>query len=202
MQTEHIIRSVFLYFIMKAILCVLSGILISLAWLLPIYYRPWVIYTGELFAFLSLFSLAAICLKDKIKLPINSLPLLFLAGVPLLQYFCGEIFFHDKALFCSLFAIGFWLCSVLGYNLTQSKPDREKIFIGFSMVLSLFRTLMGIIAICQWLTLDAYIPGMVNMQNAVRLYANFAQSNNRATFLIMSLLGCVYLYEKYANLNF
>ena len=134
---------------MKFFLLLLASVFIALGWLLPIHYRPWVTYTGELFAFLSLFTLAAIYLKDKIKLPVISLPLLFLAGVPLLQYFCGELFFFDKALLCSLFVFGFWLCSVLGYNLTQSKLDREKIFIGFSTVVLLSGTLTGIIAICQ-----------------------------------------------------
>ncbi|NNG77454.1 polymerase [Acinetobacter sp. ANC 4277] len=181
---------------MKFLLLLLASIFISLAWLLPIHYRPWVTYTGELFAFLSLFALAAIYLKDKIKLPVISLPLLLLAAIPLIQYFGSELFFFDKALLCSLFVFAFWLCSVLGYNLTQSKIDRENVFTGFSVVLLLCGTLTGIIAICQWLTLDAYIPGMVNMQNAVRPYANFAQPNNMATFLLMSLLAGLYLYEK------
>ena len=82
---------------MKFFLLLLASVFIALAWLLPIHYRPWVTYTGELFAFLSLFALGALYLKDKIKLPMMSLPLLFLAGVPLLQYFCGELFFFDKA---------------------------------------------------------------------------------------------------------
>lgn len=181
---------------MKFILLYLATIFISLGWLLPIHYRPWVTYTGELFAFLSLFALATIYLKDKIKLPILSLSLLLLATIPLIQYFGGELFFFDKALLCSLFIFAFWFCSVLGYNLTQSKLERENVFTGFSIVLLLCGTLTGIIAICQWLTLDAYIPGMVNMQNAVRPYANFAQPNNMATFLLMSLLACLYLYEK------
>ncbi|TCB60674.1 PglL family O-oligosaccharyltransferase [Acinetobacter terrae] len=181
---------------MKFFLLLFAAIFISLAWLLPIHYRPWVTYTGELFAFLSLFALAAIYLKDQIKLPVISLPLLLLATIPLIQYFGGELFFFDKALLCSLFVFAFWLCSVLGYNLTQSKLDRENVFTGFSIVLLLCGTLTGIIAICQWLTLDAYIPGMVDMQRAVRPYANFAQPNNMATFLLMSLLACLYLYEK------
>ena len=181
---------------MKFFLLLFAAIFISLSWLLPIHYRPWVTYTGELFAFLSLFSLAAIYLKDKIKLPVLSLPLLLLAIIPLIQYLGGELFFFDKALTSTLFVFGFWLSIVIGYNLSVEKLDRENIFTGFSIVLLLCGTLTGIIAICQWLTLDAYIPGMVNMQNAVRPYANFAQPNNMATFLVMSLLGCLYLYEK------
>ncbi|NNG81152.1 O-antigen ligase family protein [Acinetobacter sp. ANC 5378] len=181
---------------MKFFLLLFAAVFISLAWLLPIHYRPWVTYTGELFAFLSLFALATIYLKDKIKLPVISLPLLLLATIPLIQYFSGELFFFDKALICTLFVFGFWLSIVIGYNLPVKKIDREDVFMGLSYVFLMAGTATGIIAICQWLTLDAYIPGMVDMKRAVRPYANFAQPNNMATFLLMSLLACLYLYEK------
>lgn len=175
---------------------ILASVFISLAWLLPIHYRPWVTYTGELFAFLSLFILAAIYLKDKIKLPVISLPLLFLAVIPLVQYGAGELFFFDKALICTLFVLGFWLSMVVGYNLSSEKADRESIFTGLSYVFLMAGTATGVIAICQWTNLDAYLPGMVNIQGNSRPYANFAQPNNMATFLIMSLMACLYLYEK------
>ncbi len=77
---------------MKFLLLLLASVFISLAWLLPVHYRPWVTYTGELFAFLSLFALAAIYLKDKIKFPVISSPLLLLAMIPLIQYLAGELF--------------------------------------------------------------------------------------------------------------
>ena len=181
---------------MKFFLLLFAAVFISLGWLLPIHYRPWVTYIGELFAFLSIFALAAIYLKDKIKLPVLSLPLLVLATIPLIQYFSGELFFFDKALTSTLFVFGFWLSIVIGYNLSVEKIDREEVFTGLSYVFLMTGTATGIIAICQWLTLDAYIPGMVNMQNAVRPYANFAQPNNMATFLLMSLMACLYVYEK------
>ncbi|TCB56500.1 PglL family O-oligosaccharyltransferase [Acinetobacter terrestris] len=181
---------------MKFFLFLLASVFIALAWLLPIHYRPWVTYTGELFAFLSLFTLAALYLKDKIKLPVLSLPLLVLATIPLIQYLGGELFFFDKALTSTLFVFGFWLSIVIGYNLSVEEINREEIFTGLSYVFLMAGTATGIIAICQWLTLDAYIPGMVDMQRAVRPYANFAQPNNMATFLLMSLLACLYLYEK------
>ena len=162
---------------------------------MPIHFRPWVTYTGELFAFLSIFALAAIYLKDKIKLPVISLPLVLLAMIPLIQYLGGESFFFDKALTSTLFVFGFWMSIVIGYNLSVEKIDREEVFTGLSYVFLMTGTATGVIAICQWLTLDAYIPGMVNMQHAVRPYANFAQPNNMATFLVMSLMACLYLYE-------
>lgn len=51
-------------------------------------------------------------------------------------------------------------------------------------------------AICQWLTIDQYFPFMVDIRTGQRPYANFAQPNNMATFLVMSLMACLYLYEK------
>lgn len=181
---------------MKFLLLLLASVFISLAWLLPIHYRPWVTYTGELFAFLSLFVLAAIYLKDKIKLPIISFPLLLLAVIPLFQYGAGELFFFDKAFICTLFVLGFWLSTVVGYNLSSEKADRESIFTGLSYVFLMAGTATGVIAICQWTNLDAHLPGMINIQGNTRPYANFAQPNNMATFLMMSLMACLYLYEK------
>ncbi|OAL77845.1 polymerase [Acinetobacter sp. SFB] len=181
---------------MKFFLLLIAAVFISLGWLLPIHYRPWVTYTGELFAFLSLFTLAAIYLKDRIKLPVVSLPLLFLAAIPLIQYLAGELFFFDKALISTLFVFGFWLSIVIGYNLSAEKIDLEEVFTGLSYVFLMAGTATAIIAICQWINLDAYLPGMVNIQGNTRPFANFAQPNNMATFLLMSLMACLYLYEK------
>jgi len=181
---------------MKFFLLLFAAVLISLGWLLPIHYWPWVTYTGELFAFLSLFTLAAIYLKEKIKLPVLSLPLLLLAIIPLIQYLASELFFFDKALTSAIFVFGFWLSIVIGYNLSVEKIDREDVFTGLSCVFLMAGTATGLIAICQWTNLDAYLPGMVNIQGNRRPFANFAQPNNMATFLLMSLMACLYLYEK------
>ncbi|WP_180186851.1 PglL family O-oligosaccharyltransferase [Acinetobacter sp. YH01012] len=181
---------------MKFFLLLLASIFISLAWLLPIHYRPWVTYTGELYAFFALFALAAIFLKEKLTLPKISLPLLALAAVPFIQWACGLLFFFDKALFSSLYIFGFWLAIVLGYNLTLDAAQREKIFTGLSFVFLSVGTLTGLMAICQWLTIDQYFPFMVDIRTGQRPYANFAQPNNMATFLVMSLMACLYLYEK------
>src|SRR5690606_10176727 len=119
---------------MKFFLLLFASVFISLSWLIPIHYRPWVTYTGELFSFLSLFALAAIYLKDKTKLPVLSLPLLLLATIPLIQYLGGESFFFDKALTSTLFVFGFWMSIVIGYNLSVEKIDREEAFTDLSYV--------------------------------------------------------------------
>ncbi len=181
---------------MKFTLALIAAILISLAWLMPVHYRPWVTYTGELYAFFALFALTAICLKEKLKIPAVSLPLLLLAGVPFIHFLVGQVFFFSIAMMGCIFVFSFWLASVLGYNLSTGSYNREETFTNLSYVFLASGTVTGIIALCQWTNLDATLPGMVNISGNQRPYANFAQPNNMATFLLMSLMSCLYLYEK------
>lgn len=181
---------------MKFTLALIAAILISLAWLMPIHYRPWVTYSGELYAFFTLFAIAAICLKEKLRIPIVSLPLLLLAGVPIIHLLTGQVFFFSTAMMGSIFVFSFWLASVLGYHLSTGNHNREETFTNLSYVFLASGTVTGIIALCQWANLDATLPGMVNISGTQRPYANFAQPNNMATFLLMSLMSCLYLYEK------
>lgn len=181
---------------MKFTLALIAAILISLAWLMPVHYRPWVTYTGELYAFFALFSLAAISLKEKLKIPAISLPLLLLACIPLAQFFLGQIFFFSTAMMAAIYVFSFWLANVLGYNLSTGNYKREETFANLSYVFLASGTLTGIIVICQWTNLDATLPGIVNISGNQRPYANFAQPNNMATFLVMVLMSCLYLYEK------
>ena len=180
---------------MRFFLFLAASVCIALAWLLPIHYRPWVTYTGELFAFLSLFALSALFLKEKLLLPKVSLPLLLLSLVPFIQYGFGELFFFSKALMCGLYIFAFWLSIVLGFNLSQKPLEREQLFSGLCTVFWSVGLVTALIATCQWLNIEQYIPGMTSLKG-IRPYANFAQPNNMASFLILALLGTLYLFEK------
>ena len=181
---------------MKFTLALIAAILISLAWLMPVHYRPWVTYTGELYTFFALFAIAAIFLKEKIKLPVVGLPLLLLACVPLIQLLVGQVFFFSTAMMAAIYVFSFWLASVLGYNFSTGQFNREETFTNLSYAFLASGTITGLIALCQWSNLDASLPGMVNISGNQRPYANFAQPNNMATFLVMALMSCLYLYEK------
>lgn len=181
---------------MKFILSLLASVLIALAWLLPVHYRPWVTYTGELFAFFALFSLAALYLKGKTQLPLLNAPIFLLAVIPLIQWGFGQVFYFSTALMASIYVFAFGLSTIIGCNLAVNEHERKKVFIWLSYIFLISGTLTAWIAISQWLTIDQYFPGMVNMKNAVRPFANFAQPNNMATFLLMALLANLYLYEK------
>ena len=181
---------------MKFTLALIAAILISLAWLMPVHYHPWVTYTGELYTFFALFAIAAIFLKEKIKLPVVGLPLLLLACVPLIQLLVGQVFFFSTAMMAAIYVFSFWLASVLGYNFSTGQFNREETFTNLSYAFLASGTITGLIALCQWTNLDASLPGMVNISGNQRPYANFAQPNNMATFLVMALMSCLYLYEK------
>ena len=181
---------------MKFTLALIAAILVSLAWLMPVHYRPWVTYTGELYAFFALFVLATICLKEKLRIPVVSLPLLLLTCVPFIHFLTGQVFFFSTAMMGFIFVFSFWLASVLGYNLSIGACKHEDTFSHLSYVFLVSGTLTGLIAICQWANLDSVLPGMVNISGTQRPYANFAQPNNMATFLVMALMSCLYLYEK------
>lgn len=181
---------------MKFTLALIAAILISLAWLMPVHYRPWVTYTGELYAFFSLFTLAVIFLKEKIKIPSISLPLLLLACIPLIQLLAGQVFFFSTAMMGTIYVFSFWLAIVLGHNFSTGQFNWEETFTDLSYVFLASGTITGLIAVCQWTNLDSILPGMVNISGTQRPYANFAQPNNMATFLVMALMSCLYLYEK------
>ena len=181
---------------MKTLLYLCAAICIALAWLIPIHYRPWATYTGELYTFFALFALAATFFKQKLDVAKISLPLLVLAAVPLIQLMLGQVYYFSIALLCTLFVFSFWLCINLGFSLSRTTVGREKTFLYLSYTFVTSGVLTGLIAICQWLDFDSFLPFVMKISGTTRPFANFAQPNNMATFLLMALLACLYLYEQ------
>lgn len=180
---------------MKEILIITSVMLMALAWLLPVHYRPWVTYTGELFAYMALLSLALVFIKQKIQFISITLPILCLAVVPISQYALGQVFFLDKALLCSVFIFSFWLSIQLGYNFSKDQHQQQKTFTLLCGLLVVTGSVTSLMAIAQWLNLESYLYVIAQLAGD-RPYGNFAQPNNMATFLFMCVLACAYLYEK------
>lgn len=85
---------------------------------------------------------------------------------------------------------------VAGYNLSLNPAARETLFKRFCLLLIAVGLLSSLIAVLQWLHLIGYFAPFMNYLKGNRPYANFAQPNNLATFLTMSVLACLYLYEK------
>ncbi|WP_212512203.1 PglL family O-oligosaccharyltransferase [Acinetobacter seifertii] len=180
---------------MQVFFLFLAAILLGFAWLSPFHYNPWVMFSSEMSTFAAGLSVLAALFHQNIKIPRAQLLLLPFILIPVVQWALGLVFDFSTALLSSLYFLGFWFMVVAGYNLSLEPQKRDEIFIGFSFLTVIVSVATSVIAICQWLNVDTHFAHMLHLIGN-RPYGNFGQPNNMATFLIMGLLGCLYLYEK------
>ncbi|QHH93878.1 O-antigen ligase family protein [Acinetobacter gyllenbergii] len=175
----------------------LASVLISFAWLSPFHTYPWVTFSGELASFSAGLVLLAVFLNKKIIIPRAQLWITPIIAVPLLQWSFGLVTDFSTALLSSLYVFAFWLMIVLGYNLSLQADQREALMQEISKLLFGIAMVCSVMAIVQWCGLGGVINGIMQLKGD-RPYANFGQPNHLATFLIMGLMGALYLYEKRA----
>ncbi len=175
----------------------LASVLISFAWLSPFHTYPWVTFSGELASFSAGLVLLAVFLNKKIIIPRAQLWITPIIAVPLLQWSFGLVNDFSTALLSSLYVFAFWLMIVLGYNLSLQADQREALMQEISKLLFGIAIVCSVMAIVQWCGLGGVINGIMQLKGD-RPYANFGQPNHLATFLIMGLMGALYLYEKRA----
>ncbi|MGS5719632.1 pilin glycosylation ligase domain-containing protein, partial [Acinetobacter baumannii] len=180
---------------MQVFFLFLAAILLGFAWLSPFHYNPWVMFSSEMSTFAAGLSVLAALFYQNIKIPRAQLLLLPFILIPVVQWAFGLVFDFSTALLSSLYLLGFWFMVVAGYNLSLDQQKRDQIFTGFSLLLIIVSIATSFIAICQWLNIESHFVHMLHLIGN-RPYGNFGQPNNMATFLIMGLLGCLFLYEK------
>ncbi|ENX26086.1 hypothetical protein F891_02904 [Acinetobacter sp. CIP 101966] len=171
--------------------------LASIAYLLPNYYDPWRTVYHD-FAMYGVF----LCLLAKILLENNDIiinkRIIFIfsvALIPLIQNIFGKIYFLGDALITSIYIFSFGLAIMIGLNLRQNyKLNQILIFV------STFCIFVGLVSafiiLKQWLLLTNGGIWTVDVPPGGRPFANFAQPNNAASFLLLSVLATLYLYEK------
>jgi len=86
-----------------------------------------------------------------------------------------------------IYLFSFWLAIIVGFN---SIKGWLKLFFGLILVCGL---ISSCIAIVQWLDIKSSIDWIMVAQG--RPFANMGQPNHLATFLILSLIACLYFYE-------
>ncbi|ENX60362.1 MULTISPECIES: PglL family O-oligosaccharyltransferase [Acinetobacter] len=173
----------------------LASVLISFAWLSPFHTYPWVTFSGELASFAAGLILLAVFLNKKMIIPRAQLWIAPIIAVPLLQCGFGLVDDFSSALLSSLYVFAFWLMIVLGYNLSVQAHQRELLMQETSKLLFGIAIVCSVMAIVQWCGFGGVINGVMQLKGD-RPYANFGQPNHLATFLIMGLMGALYLYEK------
>lgn len=176
---------------------ILIFFLASIAYLLPNYYDPWRTVYHD-FAMYGVF----LCLWVKILLENNDIlinkRIIFifsLALIPLLQNLFGKIYFFGDALIASIYIFSFGLAVIIGLNLRRNYK-LDQILKCISAICIFVGLVSSFIILQQWLLLTNGGIWTVDIPSGGRPFANFAQPNNAASFLLLSVLATLYLYEK------
>ena len=180
---------------MQALCFLLASVLLGFAWLSPFHTYPWVTFSSELATFGAALVLLALFLNRNIQIPKLQLYILPVVIVPLLQWSFGLVFDFSIALLSSVYLLGFWFMVVMGYNLSLQPSAREQLMQRTCWLLLIIASVTSLMAMVQWLGLESSLYGIMQLKGN-RPYANFGQPNNMATFLVMGLMGALYLYEK------
>ncbi|MEN8320840.1 PglL family O-oligosaccharyltransferase [Acinetobacter junii] len=178
------------------ILCfIVASILLIFGWLSPFHTYPWVTFSSEVASFGAALAIVTLFLIKEIKIPRPQILMLGIVLLPLFQFCFGLIIDFSVAFLTFAYLFTFWLMLLCGYNLSLKAENREKLMIGFSLLVLVAGLLSSFMAVVQWLNLESYLYGIMGLRGN-RPYANFGQPNNLSTFLVMALMGGLYLYEK------
>lgn len=181
---------------MPSVCLILASLLLSFAWLSPFHTYPWVTFSSELAAFGAALALLTLFLNRNIQIPKLQLYLLPVAFIPLLQWSGGLVSDFSVALLSTAYLFGFWVMVVMGYNLSLQSSAREQLMKQVCWLLLIIASVTSLMAMVQWLGFESSVYGIMQLKGN-RPYANFGQPNNLATFLIISLMGALFLYEKH-----
>lgn len=180
---------------MPSVCLILASLLLSFAWLSPFHTYPWVTFSSELATFGAVLALFSLFFNQNIQIPKIQLYILSVVIVPLLQWSSGLVSDFSVALLSTVYLLGFWFMVVIGYNLSLQPSARGQLMQRACWLLLIIASVTSLMAMVQWLGLESSVYGIMQLKGN-RPYANFGQPNNMATFLVMGLMGALYLYEK------
>lgn len=173
---------------------IFSIIFFILGILNPAYFLPWSSFLSEYLIFLSLLCLLPVLFNCCIYIPKVSIFFILISFIPIVQYFFYKIYYLDIALLSFLYLFSFWLTIIIGFNSVKKYKESLNYFYGVILLCGLLCGLLSsLIAIVQWLPVK--IDSDFLMNTTGRPFANMAQPNHLSTFLILSVISCVYFFE-------
>lgn len=168
-----------------------STLFMSLSWLWPKAYQPWLSYTQDLFTFFAVSTLFILLINKKININFMFLIFICMSAIPLIQYGLGILYYASDAILVSYYLLFFCLAYLVGYNFSYYF-DKEKIFIFISILIGVCACISACFSILQYL---GYSFDFLRYLKGDRPYANFGQPNNMATFHFMGILSLLYLNQ-------
>lgn len=179
----------------------MASLCFILALLLPFRYAPMPSFYAEALVFTALVFLwlqhTVLFNQKHIEIPYITLPFLGISFIPLLQYTIGKVYFFERAIIPFFYIIAFWSAIIVSYNFIRNKsPNSDYFFRNIAITLIIAGLLSTFISTLQWLNFNFW--PLIDKPSGNRFSANLGQPNHLSTILIMSIIGCLYLFESKA----
>lgn len=158
------------------------------------HFYPWMTYDSEKFIFY-LFTIIFLhfSIKNQNKIKINTivffLVLLFIISLNSYQYYLFDQYF----IVFNIYLLNLIILSVVLCNFDY---ERDQLLDVILIGLVFSGTISAILSIYQWLGF-AQDSIFVYKSGGSRFYANLAQPNHLSTLLMLSILSCVYIFNKF-----
>lgn len=168
--------------------------LLAISWLVSNHYYPWLAFHSDWVACAAVVTSFVILLnRGQVEVPFISIILLAVSVIPIFQYCFGLIYFKGDAVIVFLYIFLAAMAACIGFNFIGEKDEIYKYFVLFVLIAGLISMW---VALGQWLSVDSLGLFSVHVAFNGRVYANFAQPNQFATFIMLNFCGVFYLYYK------
>lgn len=179
-------------------LLLLALVALSVSFLLPGHYLPWVTFEQEDLAILAMgfMFIQATMTPRRAPMRVPGLAALgaLVVTVPWLQYLAGHIAFLQDALMVSIYLLLFAGSLCVGATLALSKR-RDELLTGLCVVFVLAGGVSIVLAHMQWLHWPLGIF-LADLPPGGRPFANLGQPNHLATLLGLMTMGILWLFEQ------
>lgn len=165
---------------------------LSVGWLLPNHYRPWIAFHSDVWiAAVLLLAFASVIWRSigAMSLHRMTLAVALLIGVPGLQYGLGLIHQPGVAWISSVYLLGLFLTLLMGARWEVSNPGQ----LGDALFLAIGIAAIGLVGLQlqQWLQVDGLELWRLS-GGSVRPSANIGQPNQLATLLLWGVLAAAW----------
>lgn len=170
---------------------------LSLSWLLPNHYLPWVGFHTDLWvAVFVLVAAFAVLIRSRDLVVWHWLACMagVSAFIPFVQYAFGLIYFVGQAWTTFLYLSGFSLVLVLGQH--WENVSRNQMLDGLFLAIGIASIISVGMALYQWLDLEG-LELWIMPDIYTGVYANFAQPNKLGTFLLWGIVACAWGYIRH-----
>lgn len=165
-----------------------AAVFLSLAWLLPNHYPPWLAFHGDALMAIVITATSAFVFRRPLRMHWHWASVIVGVGclIPIAQYAFGQIAFVGQAWINVAYLLGF-LCSMLvGAHWERLFTCQCADFLFSALCLAAIAS-VGF-QLHQWLQLDSLEFFVLRALD--RPYGNFGQPNQLASLLVLATLGC------------